>query len=113
MHLLAVFVGLGAPALMSGWFLNAISSSSLGVLPKAVSGSFAASLMIASLSISGMGVSGSDFQRSGDLIIKRIDTKVNPADHFTKPIGPIKLSRGRKVRGPCREATRPRPEDPS
>jgi hypothetical protein len=32
-----------------------------------------------------------DFQRSGDLIIKRIDTKVNPAYHFTKSIGPIKL----------------------
>jgi hypothetical protein len=32
-----------------------------------------------------------DFQRVVDLLIKRIDTKVNPADHFTKPIGPIKL----------------------
>jgi hypothetical protein len=59
MHLLAVVVGLGAPAFMSDWFLNIITSSSLGVGPKDVSGSFAASLMSASRSMFDMGVSGS------------------------------------------------------
>jgi hypothetical protein len=32
-----------------------------------------------------------DFQRAGDILIKHIDTKVNPADHFTKPVDPHKL----------------------